>query len=146
MVSEGVGLRVVEFSAEARRLGVTVEKVNQSFEKDLKNGKMVGVISPSKTEAITYSPAEIEALVAEASSGKISLVYLSDRLNLSTYQVHTLLRHLLKTGKIDGELTYSTFCARTAFKKEMLQKSKAYKREHRLSVRNRQLGQTLKSP
>ena len=127
-------MRVTEFDVDAKRLGVTIEQIKESFEVELSNGKILGVIVPTKTQLLSYTPDELETLIAEIRRGKISLSYLAEQLNLNPYQVYVILKHLLKTGKLNGELTYNTFTSEDASKKAMLQKAKAHKREHRLSA------------
>jgi hypothetical protein len=88
--------------------------------------------------AICFEPNDIEALIAELSSGRISLANLAEQLNLTAYQVRLVLEHLLKTNVIEGELTYGTFISKVASKKILLEKAKEHKRNHRLNLRNRQ--------
>ena len=69
---------------------------------------------------------------------KFPLANPAERLNLSVYQVRTVLQHLIKTNLIDGELTYSTFVIKATAKKTALEKAKDHKRIHRLKMRNKQ--------
>jgi hypothetical protein len=127
-------LKVTQFKDEAQKRNVSTEAVRCTFEMDLDKGLILGIIAPNKTEAICFERNEIEALIPELSSGKISLANLSEQLNLTIYQVRLVLQHLLKTHRIDGELTYSTFISKVTLKKTLLQKAKEHKRNHRLKT------------
>jgi len=128
-------LKVTPFKDEAQKCGVSIEAVRCTFENNLEKGLIRGVIAPSKNEAICFEPNEIESLVCELHSGKISLANLAEQLNLNVYQVRLVLQYLLKTNRIDGELTYSSFIAKLTVKKMSLQKAKEHKRNHRLKIR-----------
>ncbi len=138
-------MKVIEFNVEAKKLGIPIMSVFKTYEQNVESGKAFGVITPSKTELVSYEPAELEALIFEVSNGKISLTYLAEHLNLNTYQVHSIMQQLPKTGKINGELTYNAFISANTSRKEMLQKSKAHKREHRLRLRQKHQKPRLKS-
>ena len=127
-------MKVTQFKDEAQKRNVSTEAVRCTFEMDLDKGLILGIIAPNKTEAICFERNEIEALIPELSSGKISLANLSEQLNLTIYQVRLVLQHLLKTHRIDGELTYSTFISKVTLKKTLLQKAKEHKRNHRLKT------------
>jgi hypothetical protein len=128
-------LKVTQFKDEAQKRRVSIEAIKSTFENDLDQGLIKGIIAPNDTEAICFEPDEIEELVIELSSGKISLTNLAEQLNLSVYQVRVVLQYLLKTNRIDGELTYSTFITKVAAKKATLEKAKKHKRNHRLKMR-----------
>jgi hypothetical protein len=131
-------LKVTQFKDEAQKCSVSVEAVRTTFEDDLNKGLIQGIIAPNNTEAISFEPSEIEGLVAELSNGKISLVNLAEQLNLTIYQVRTVLQYLIKTNHIEGELTYRTFITKATVKKTALEKAKENKRNHRLKMRNKQ--------
>jgi hypothetical protein len=130
-----VSLKVTEFKDEAQKCSVSVEAARRTFENNLEKGLIRGIIAPSRTEAICFEPNEIEGLVCELSSGKISLANLAEQLNLTVYQVRLVLQYLLRTKRIDGELTYSSFITKLTVKKMLLQKAKENKRNHRLKLR-----------
>jgi hypothetical protein len=88
-------------------------------------------LSPDKSEAVFFEPQELEDLIAELSSGRIALDYLAEHLKLSCHQLHYVVEYLLKTGRVNGELTYSTFTSSGTSKLLHLQKAAAHKREHR---------------
>jgi hypothetical protein len=131
-------LKVTQFKDEAKKSGVSVEAVRSAFESDLDRGLIQGIIAPNQIEAICFEIGEIEELVAELSSGKISLSNLAEQLNLSDYQLRTVVQHLQKTNRIDGELTYSAFVTKASSRKTALQKAKEHKRLHRLKMRSKQ--------
>ena len=120
-------MKVTQFKNEAQKQGISIETVRSTFENDLDKGLILGIIASNK----------IEALIAEMTSGKISLANLSGQLNLTIYQVRVVLQHLLKTKRIKGELTYSSFTSKITLKKTLLEKAKAHKRNHILKLRNR---------
>ena len=93
---------------------------------------------PNKTELISFESDELEVLIADVSSGKVSLSFLAEALKLDVYQVHVIVQHLQATGRIDGELTYNTFTSKSASKKLHLQKAKTHKQAHRLNMRKKQ--------
>jgi hypothetical protein len=72
----------------------------------------LGSLHLTRLEAICFKPNDIEALTDELSSGKISLANLAEQLNLTVYQVRLVLQYMLKTNRINGELTYSTFISK----------------------------------
>jgi hypothetical protein len=105
-------LKVTQFKDEAQKRSASIEAVRCTFERDLDKGLILGIITPNKTEAICFKPNDIEALTDELSSGKISLANLAEQLNLTVYQVRLVLQYMLKTNRINGELTYSTFISK----------------------------------
>jgi hypothetical protein len=94
-------LKVTQFKEEAQKLGVSIETVRRHFEEDLDKGLILGIIAPNKTEVICFERCEIEGLIDELSSGKVSLANLAEQLRLSVYQVHLVAQFLLKTRRID---------------------------------------------
>jgi hypothetical protein len=134
---EAGNLKVTQFNEEAQKLTVTIDKVRHRFEDKLAKGKILGIISPDKSEVICFKQNEIESLTSELSSGKISLTNLSQQLNLTDYHLHLVLTYLLKIGRINGELTYNTFVTKTAMKKLLLQKAKVRKHNHRREMRTK---------
>jgi Trp operon repressor len=133
-----VNLKATQFKVEAQKRGVSIEAVRCAFEKDFGKGLICGIITPDRTEALCFELQEIEALIAELSSGKISLANLSEQLNLSIYQISLVVQHLLRTKQIDGELTYNTFTSRASLRKTSLQKAAEHKRNHRMKITNKQ--------
>jgi hypothetical protein len=127
-------LKVTQFKKEAQKQAIPIEPIRQAFEEALAQKNLFGVISPDKTEAICFGQDEIDALVSELSNGKIELTYLAQQLNLTDYQLYLVLQYLLKTNRIDGELTYSTFVSKDAARKVLYQKAVAHKRLHRLKM------------
>ncbi len=125
-------MKVTQFKDEAQNRGASIEAIKSAFEDDLDKGLINGIIAPNNTEAVCFEPGELEELAAELSSGKISLANLAEQLNLTLYQVRTVLQYLIKTNCLDGELTYSTFITKAAAKKTALEKAKEHKRNHRL--------------
>jgi hypothetical protein len=89
-------LKVTQFKDEAQKRSVSIEAVRCTFENDLDKRLIQGLIAPNKAEAICFEPDEVEGLVCELSSGKISLNNLAEQLNLTVYQVHLVLQYLLK--------------------------------------------------
>ncbi len=130
-------MKVTQFKDEAQKLSASIETIKAAFESDLEKGLIQGIIAPNKTEAICFEPGEIEGLAGELSSGKISLANLAEQLNLNLYQIRAVLQYLLKTNRIDGELTYSTFITKATAKKAALEKAKEHKRNHSLKMRNK---------
>ncbi len=128
-------MRVIEFKAEAEKLGIPIIQVAESFERGISSGEILGVITANKTELISYESIELENLITEISSGKSSLANIAEQLNLSVYQVHAIAEHLIRIGRINGELTYISFNSNRWAKKEKLQKAVAHKRAHRLSMK-----------
>jgi hypothetical protein len=112
-------LKVTQFKEEAQQLGVSVEVVRGRFEEDLDKGLILGIIVPNKTEAICFDSFELEGLAGELSSGRISLANLAEQFHLSVYQVHLVVAFLLKTKRIDGTLTYSTFIDKVTLQKAL---------------------------
>jgi hypothetical protein len=131
-------LKVTQFKDEAQKRSVSIEAIREGFEEDFDKGAVLGIIAPNKTEAICFEPAEIEDLVCELSSGKVSLINLAEQLNLTIYQIRLVVQYLLKTNRIDGELTYSSFVTKASVKKTSLQKAVVHKRNHRIKMRNKQ--------
>ncbi len=127
-------MKIIDLDAEAKRRCMTIEQVDKLYEADLKDGKILGIMNPKKTQLISYESNELEALTAELAAGKISLSNLAEYLRLDVYQVRLIVQHLLKIGRLNGELTYNTFVSRGTSRKETLQKAVAQKREHRLSL------------
>ena len=117
-------MKVAQFKDEAQKRGVSAEVFRCTFESDLDKGLILGIVAPDKTEAICFEPSEIESLICELSSGKISLATLAEQLNLTIYQARLVLQHLLKTNRINGELTYSTFITQATTKRTALEKAK----------------------
>jgi hypothetical protein len=99
--------------------------------KQAKSRDAVFIISPDKSEAVCLTPQELEDLTAELSSGRIALDYLAEHLKLTSHQLHYIIEYLQKTGKVSGELTYSTFTSSSTSKLLHLEKAAAHKREHR---------------
>jgi hypothetical protein len=130
-------LKVTQFKDEAQNRGASIETIKSTFENGLDKGLIQGIIAPNNTEAISFEPNEIEGLITELSNGKVSLANLAEQLNLSVYQVRTVLQYLIKTNRIDGELTYSAFITKATVKKAALEKAKEHKRNHRLKMRNK---------
>jgi hypothetical protein len=128
-------LKVIQFKDEAQKRSVSIEEVRCAFERDFDKGLILGIVAPNKTEAIRFEPNEVEALKTELSRGRISLVNLAEDVSLTIYQVRLVLQHLLKTNRIAGELTYSTFISNATLKKTWLQKASEQKRNHRLKLR-----------
>ncbi len=128
-------LKVIEFRAEAEKLGKPIIQVVDLFERGISSGEILGVITANKTELISYEPIELENLITEISSGKTSLANIAEQLNLTVNHVHAIVEHLIKIGKINGELTYISFNSNRWVKKEKLQKAVAHKRAHRLSMK-----------
>jgi ABC-type lipopolysaccharide export system ATPase subunit len=131
-------LKVAQFKDEAQKRNVPIEAVRCTFENDFDKGLILGVIAPNGAEAICFEPNEIEGLICELSSGKISLENLAEQLNLTLYHVRLILQYLIKTKRIDGELTYNTYINKITLQKTSLQKAKEHKRNHRLKMRNKQ--------
>lgn len=95
------------------------------------------ILSPDKAEAVCFEPQELEDLISELSSGRIALDYLADHLKLSCRQLHYVVEHLQKAGRVSGELTYSTFTSSGAQKLLHFEKMKAQKRMHRQKMREK---------
>jgi hypothetical protein len=112
-------MEVTRFRDEALKRGFSIEDVKCTFESDFEKEKTFGTILSNKTETICFKPQEIESLISELSSGKLSLKYLSAELNLTIYQTRLGLEFLLKTNKIEGELTITTFISKKTLKKRL---------------------------
>ena len=112
--------------------------IKDKTQSELKTEEAIKIISPDKSETIYFEQEEINALIAELNSGKISLTYLAQQLNLSGYQIHYIIGNLLKTGQIKGELTYNTFTSNKASKLLLVQKAKAHKKEHIRKIAHKQ--------
>jgi hypothetical protein len=95
------------------------------------------IISPDKSEAVCFTTQELEDLVTELSSGRINLDYLAEHLKLTIRQLHYVVEHLLKTGRVKGELTYSTFTSSGTSKVLHLEKMKVQKRMHMQKMREK---------
>ncbi len=132
-----IKLRVIAFKELAEKQACSKEESAANFEKDVCIRKAFGVVSPDRSEAICFDPQEIQDLIAELDSGKVSLAYLAEELNLTSSQTHYVVAHLQKTGQIDGELTYSTFTTSSASRLSKLQKAKTHKQEHRQKMREK---------
>ena len=130
-------MKVTQFKDEAQKRSLSIEIIKSLFENDLDKGLIQGIIAPNNTEAVSFQPNEIEELVTELSNGKISLANLAEQLNLSVYQVRTVLQYLIKANRIDEELNYSTFITNVTAKKAALEKAKEHKRIHRLKIKNK---------
>ena len=130
-------MQVIDFKDIAQKQACTKEEVINNFEKELSTGNANCIMLPDKAEAICFDPQEIQDLITELSSGKISLSYLAEQLKLTGYQLHFVIEHLQKTGQITGELTYNTFTTNSASKILLLQKAKAHKREHSRKMREK---------
>jgi hypothetical protein len=129
MKRESENLKVIQLKDEADKFHVSVEEVRLAIEKALSEGKTFGVIVPAKSEVVYFEAEELDALVSELASGRISLDNLGAELGLSVSLVRLVLEYLLKTNKISGVLTYSdTFISDVTLKKEQLAKAKAQKR------------------
>jgi len=76
-------LKVIQFEDEAERCGTSVELVKANFEKAIAEGKTYGLITPTKKAVICFEPAEIDALTAELSGGRISLTNIASELDLT---------------------------------------------------------------
>jgi hypothetical protein len=108
-----------------------------STQKQAISGSANYILSPDKAEAVCFEPQELEDLTAELSSGRIALDYLAEHLKLSLHQLHYIVEHLQKTGRVNGELTYSTFTSSGASKLLNLEKMKVQKRIHRQKMREK---------
>ena len=128
---------VIDFQDLAEKQACSKEEVLRKFEEELSAGKDNCIMLPDKAEAICFDPQEIQDLITELSSGKISLSYLAEQLKLTGYQLHFVIEYLQKTGKITGELTYNTFTSNSTSILLLLQKAKAHKREHRRKMREK---------
>ncbi|NLF88036.1 hypothetical protein GX563_04350 [Candidatus Bathyarchaeota archaeon] len=102
-----------------------------------KQATSICIVSPDKTEAVCFEPQELEELIAELSSGRIALDYLAEHLKLTCHQLYYVVEHLRKTGKVSGELTYSTFTSSGTSKLLHLEKIKVQKRMHRQKMREK---------
>jgi hypothetical protein len=111
--------------------------LKDSAQKQATPENAICILSPDKAEAISFNPQELEDLVSELSSGRINLDYLAEHLKLSGNQLHYVVGYLQKTGKVSGELTYSTFTSSGAMKLMHLEKAVAHKREHRRQMQEK---------
>ena len=98
------------------------------------------ILSPDRSEAICFESQELEDLTAELSSGRIALDYLAEHLKLTCHQLHYVVEYLQKTGRVTGELTYSTFTSSGTSKLLHLEKAAAHKREHRRQMHEKNRG------
>lgn len=95
--------------------------------------KILGIITPEKTEAICFEPEEVQTLIKELSSGRVSLNNLATELDLNVPQVRLLLQHLIKANQVSGILTYSGyFVSDKNLKNARLKVMKTRKHEHRV--------------
>ncbi len=124
-------MKVIRLRDEAEKLALSTGIVRHHFEDELIKGRILGIISPDSSEVICFDKDEIENLISELLGGKVSLAYLAQQIGLTDYQVYLVLQNLLKSNRIDGELTYNTFVSNTTTKKLLLQKAKTQKRNHR---------------
>jgi hypothetical protein len=108
-----------------------VINLNDQAEKQATSENALCFLSPDKSEAVCFETQELGDLISELSSGRIALDYLAEHLKLTCRQLHYVIEHLLKIGKVSGELTYSTFTSSGTSKLLHLEKMKAQKREHR---------------
>lgn len=99
--------------------------LKNSLQKQATSENAICILSPDKAEAICFEPQELEDLISELSSGRIALDYLAEHLKLSLHQLHYIVGHLQKTGRVSGELTYNTFTSSGASKLLHLEKMKA---------------------
>ncbi len=113
---ESPPLKVIQFEDEAKRCSTSVELVKADFEKAIAEGKIHGLITPTKKAAICFEPAEIDLLAAELSGGRISLTNIASGLGLSVDQVRLVVQYLLKAKRVEGELTFNWFYFRCGFK------------------------------
>jgi hypothetical protein len=130
-------LQIIVFKDLAQKQACPKEEVIRKFESELPVCEGICIMSPEKAEVICFGPQEIQDLVTELSSGKISLAYLAEPLNLTLYQIHFVIEYLQKTGQINGELTYNTFTSNSSSKLLLLEKAKAHKHKHRRKKREK---------
>jgi hypothetical protein len=95
------------------------------------------ILSPDKSEAVCFELQELEDLIAELSSGRIALDYLAEHLKLTGHQLHYVIEHLQKNGRVTGELTYNTFTSSGTSRLLHLEKVAAHKREHRRQMQEK---------
>ena len=119
------------------RFNLRVIDLKDSAQKQTTPPNEICILSPDKAEAISFDPQELEDLASELSSGRINLDYLAEHLKLSCRQLHYVVGYLQKTGKVNGELTYSTFTSSGASKLMHLEKAVAHKREHRRQMQEK---------
>jgi len=131
-------LKVIQFEDEAKRCSTSVELVNANFEKAIAEGKIHGLITPTKKGVICFEPAEIDSLATELSSSRISLTNISSELDLTVDQVRLVIQYLLKTNRVEGELTFNWFISSAASKKDMLHIAKLRKLNHRRKLARKQ--------
>ena len=97
-------MNVTKFSDEAKRLNVSLEFVEQAFEKAIREGKIYGVIDTKNPEIIRFKLDEIDALVGKLDFGRISLNNLAADLNLKVGQVRLVLEYVLNEKRVNGVL------------------------------------------
>lgn len=124
-------MKVIQFEDEAKRCSTSVELVKADFKKAISEGKIHGLITPTKKAVICFEPAEIHLLAAELSSGRISLTNVSSELDLPIDQVRLIIQYLLKTKRVEGALTFNWFVSSVALKKDMFHIAKLRKLNHR---------------
>lgn len=127
-------LKVIVFKDLAQKQACSEEEIATAFQKEISIEKTFCVMSADGSEAICFGPSEIQDLITELSSGKVSLANLAEQLNLTIYQIHFIIKYLQKTDQISGELTYNTFTSNGASKLLLLQKASRHKRKHRLKM------------
>lgn len=111
--------------------------LKDSAQKQTTSENTTCILSPDRAEAICFESQELENLTAELSSGRIALDYLAEHLKLSLHQLHYVVECLKKTGRVSGELSYSTFTSSGTSKLLHLEKMKAQKRMHRQKMREK---------
>jgi hypothetical protein len=136
---ESVNLKVIQFKEQAEKLHISVEAARGAIEKAFDGKKILGIITPDKTEAICFEPEEVQTLVKELSTGRVSLNNLALELELNVPQVRLFLQHLINTNQVSGILTYSDyFISNKNLKNARLKVTRARKHNHRLKQkRNR---------
>ncbi len=128
-------MKVVQFKEQAEELNISIEEIRDRFEKELSEGKIFGIFAPEKAEIICFEPDEMQTLVKELLSGRISLNNIAEELKVSIDQVRLVLEYLLDTKRIFGTLTYSGyFIADRSLKKARLKVLQVRKRNHRLKT------------
>ncbi len=118
MATGRVTLKVIDLKIEAQKNNIPIEHYLTLIKKHQNSEEIPGIITADKTQLISYQEPELEDFIVEISSGKVSLANLAEQFNLNVYQVHAVAEHLLKTGRINGELTYLSFNSSRWAKKE----------------------------
>jgi hypothetical protein len=130
---ERLNLKVIQFKEQAEKLNISVEAARGIVEKAFCEGKIFGIITPEKAEAICYESEEIQTLIKELSSGRVSLNNLAIELDLNVHQVRLFVQHLINTNQVSGVLTYNDyFISNKNLKNARLKVIQARKRNHRL--------------